>query len=372
MAEDFTVTPWEVKGQIDYDELVERFGTQLVSQELLERLEKHASPLHHLIRRGIFYSHRDFDWILSEYEKGHGFFLYTGRGPSGHIHLGHMLPWILTKWLQDHFEVKFYFQLTDDEKFLFDNGLTREDTKNYAYENMLDVIALGFNPKLTKIFLDTELIHTLYPIAISVARKITFSTVRAVFGFNGSYNIGSIFYTSVQAVPCFLESELEGRNVACLIPCGIDQDPHFRIARDVAPLLGYYKPALLHNKLLPSLAGGDKMSASLPQTSVFTTDEPDDVGRKIVNAFTGGRVSVEEQRRLGADPDICTVYHYYLYFFMPDDGELEELYGKCKGGDILCGECKQILVERITEFLGEHQRKREEARDRIQDFILRD
>ncbi|MFQ5909542.1 MAG: tryptophan--tRNA ligase [Thermoplasmata archaeon] len=372
MAEDFIVTPWEVKGEIDYDKLVERFGTQLVSAELLARLERHASPLHPLIRRGIVYSHRDFDRILDEYEKGNGFFLYTGRGPSGHTHLGHILPWIVTKWLQDQFKVKFYFQLTDDEKFMFDDRLTKDDTRKYAYENMLDVIALGFDRQLTRIFLDTELIHTLYPIAISVARKINFSTVRAVFGFNSSHNIGSIFYTSMQAVPAFLESVLEGRNIACLIPCGIDQDPHFRIARDVAPLLGYYKPALLHNKLLPSLAGGEKMSASRPHTSVYTTDEAEHVRKKIGNAFTGGRVSVEEQRKLGANPDICTVYHYYLYYFMLDDEELKELYSQCRNGEILCGECKQNLVERIVKFLEEHQRKREEAKDRIEDFILRD
>lgn len=372
MAEDFIVTPWEVRGKIDYDKLIERFGTQRLSKEILERLEKHASPLHPLIRRGIVYSHRDFDLILDEYEKGNGFFLYTGRGPSGHTHLGHILPWIVTKWLQDQFNVKFYFQLTDDEKFMFDDGLTEEDTKKFAYENMLDVIALGFDPDLTRIFLDTELIHSLYPLAISVARKITFSTVRAVFGFNSSNNIGSIFYTSIQAVPAFLESHLEGRNVACLIPCGIDQDPHFRIARDVAPLLGYYKPALIYNKLLPSLAGADKMSASLPHTSVFTTDKSEDVRKKIVNAFTGGRVSVKEQRRLGANPDICAVYHYYLYFFMPDDEELRELRNQCINGEILCGECKQNLIERIVKFLTEHQKKREDARDRIEDFMMRD
>jgi tryptophanyl-tRNA synthetase len=372
MAEDFVVTPWDVEGKIDYDTLVDRFGTQRLSKEVQDRLEKHASPLHYLIKRGIVYSHRDFDRILDEYEKGNGFFLYTGRGPSGHTHLGHILPWIVTKWLQDHFKVKFYFQLTDDEKFLFEDDLTKEDTKKFAYENMLDVIALGFDPNLTKIFLDTEMIRTLYPIALSVAKKITFSTVRAVFGFNSSKNIGSIFYTSIQAVPAFLESHFEGRNIACLIPCGIDQDPHFRIARDVAPSLGYYKPALLHNKLLPSLAGEGKMSASLAHTSIFTTDKPEDAERKILNAFTGGRVSVEEQRKLGANPDICVVYHYYLYFFMPDDGELEQLHNQCTKGEILCGECKQNLIKRIVKFLSEHQKKREAAKDKIEDFIMRD
>lgn len=371
MPEDFIVTPWEVKGEIDYQKLVERFGTQLLDHRLIERLKKHTGELHPLISRGIFYSHRDFDWILDQYEKGEGFFLYTGRGPSGKTHLGHILPWILTKWLQDHFKVKLYFQLTDDEKFLFKEGLTAKKAKEYAYDNALDIIALGIDEKLTRIFLDTELIGSLYPIALKVARKVNFSTVRAVFGFTSSNNIGSIFYTSVQAVPAFLESELEGRNIACLIPCGIDQDPHFRIARDVAPSLGYYKPALLHNKLLPSLSGADKMSASLPHTSVFTTDSPEEVEKKIRNAFTGGRVSTEEQKRLGGVPDICSVYHYNMYLFMENDDDLKELYERCKSGDILCGECKENLIKRVNSFLKIHQEKREKARNRIEKFIMR-
>jgi len=371
MAEDFTVTPYEVTGDIDYQELMTRFGTKAIDSELISKLEKFGE-IHPMLRRQIVYSHRDFDWILDRYEKGEKFILYTGRGPSGPVHLGHLMPWAFTKYLQDIFDVRLYFQLTDDEKFMFYDDLTLDKAKKWGYENALDVIAMGFKKELTRIFLDTELIKTMYPIAIRAAKKINFSTVRAVFGFNNSFNIGSIFFTSIQTVPAFLESHLEGKNVPCLIPCGIDQDPHFRITRDIAEGLGYYKPALIHAKLMPSLAGSDKMSSSKMDTTIWTTDSPKDVKKKISNAFTGGATSVEEQRRDGGKPDICSVFQYNQYFFLPDDKALNDLREKCRSGEILCGECKGHLTERVTAFLEKHQERREKAKDIIEDFMFRD
>src|SRR3990170_4274749 len=118
MKEEMIVTPWEVKGEIDYDKLIKDFGIKAIDEVLLKRIKKHTGELHYLLRRKIFFAHRDMNWILDQYEKGNKFFLYTGRGPSGKTHLGHLIPWIFTKWLQDKFGVKLYFQITDDEKFL--------------------------------------------------------------------------------------------------------------------------------------------------------------------------------------------------------------------------------------------------------------
>ena len=215
MNNEFVVTPYGVSGEVDYDVLIQRFGTKRIDEPLLKRISKYG-PLHHMLRRELFYSHRDLEWILDEYDKGNRFALYTGRGPSGPIHLGHLMPWTFTKYLQDVFKVNLWFQLTDDEKFMFYDHLTLEDTKRWGYENALDIIALGFDQKLTKIFLDTEYIKTMYPLAIRAAKKINFSTIKAVFGFDNSNNIGSIFFTSIQTVPCFLESLEKGKKVPCL------------------------------------------------------------------------------------------------------------------------------------------------------------
>ncbi len=117
-TDDFVVTPWHVEGEIDYDKLIKRFGTQKITNQLLERIKKIAGEDHFMLRRGIFFSHRDMNRILDDYEKGKKFFLYTGRGPSGHTHIGHLVPWVFAKWLQDKLGGNMYFHFTDDEKFL--------------------------------------------------------------------------------------------------------------------------------------------------------------------------------------------------------------------------------------------------------------
>ncbi len=368
--DEFTVTPWEVEGDIDYERLIEKFGTDEVDQELLKRIEEIAGSTHFMLRRGIFYSHRDLDWILDRYEEGKKFALYTGRGPSGHTHVGHLMPWIFAKWMQDKFDVEMYFQLTDDEKFLFEFDNTLEKTHSYALENAKDIIALGFDPEKTHIIIDTDHIDKLYPLALKAGKRLNFSNVKAVFGFDNSTNVGSIFYTAIQSAPCFLPSEVKDGDVPVLIPCGIDQDPHFRLTRDIAETIGYLKPALLHNKLAPSLDGSGKMSASQPKTTIFTTDSSEDVDEKINEAFTGGRVSASEQREKGGNPDICAIQNYRYYIFESDDEKVDEIDKKCRQGDILCGECKGLLKENINEFLREHQKRREKAEDKIDEFIL--
>jgi len=113
-AQYFNVTPWEVEGEIDYNKLIEKFGTKPISREILERLKKITGEIHPMLRLQYFFSHRDFDWILDKYENGENFYLYTGRGPSGMVHMGHLMPWIFTKYLQDKFDCKLLFRLTDD------------------------------------------------------------------------------------------------------------------------------------------------------------------------------------------------------------------------------------------------------------------
>jgi tryptophanyl-tRNA synthetase len=121
---------------------------------------------------------------------------------------------------------------------------------------------------------------------------------------------------------------------------------------------------------LPGLGKGGKMSSSMPETCIFTVDSPKVAEKKIMNAFTGGRSTVEEQRKLGADPSICTVYDYERLMFEPDDKKLIELERLCKTGQILCGECKQILAERVKKFLIEHQKRREKAKDLVESYFL--
>ena len=322
-SDEFVVTPWHVEGDIDYDKLIKQFGTQKISNDLLSKLQKITGEDHFMLRRGVFFSHRDLNLILENFEKGKEFFLYTGRGPSGHTHIGHLIPWVFAKWLQDKFNVNMYFQLTDDEKFFAKQDLSLEQTTNFALENALDFIALGFKPDKTKIIVNTKNIKTLYPIALEVAKKINFSNTKAVFGFTNETNVGMIFYTSLQSAPCFMEDK------QVLIPLGVDQDPHFRITRDVAPKINKY-------------------------------------------AFSGGQPDIDEHRKIGGNPDIDVSYQYLRIFFEQDDSKLKKIYDDYKSGKMLTGELKSILIEKINAFLSVHQEKREDARKNISDYLLKD
>lgn len=371
-GKEMKVTPWEVSGEVDYDKLIKEFGVSKIDKPLLKRIKKNAGEVHFMLKRGVFFAHRDMNWLLDEYEKGNHFVIYTGRGPSGKVQIGHIQTWMFAKWLQDKFDAELWFQFSDDEKFLF-KDMSLEDTKKWTYENMLDVIAVGFNPKKTHFLVDTKHANLLYPEAIKFAKKITFSTVKAAFGMTNENNIGQIFYTSMQAVPAIIPSILKGKNVPCLIPLAIDQDPHFRVARDVYPRLGYYKPSIMHSMFLPPLTGvSGKMSSSEANTAIFTTDTPKEVRDKIMkHAFSGGQPSLEEHRKKGGNPDIDVSYQYLRMMFEPDDKKLKKIHDDYKSGKLLTGELKGILIEKVNYFLKQHQKAREAAKKKLDKFIYK-
>lgn len=368
------VTPWEVQGNINYDKLIKEFGVEKISDNLLKRIQKHTKDLHFMLKRKVFFAGRDLNWLLDQYEKGNKFFIYTGRAPAGPVHLGHLLPWVFTKWLQDNFKAELWFQFPDEEKFFFKPKLTLENTEKALNEDMLDVIALGFDPKKTNFIIDTVHADLMYKQACKVAKKITFSMVKSSFGLNEQTNIGSIFYTSMQAVPAFLPSVLKKKNIPCVIPHAIDQDPHFRLSRDIIPKLGYYKPASIQCIFLPPLVGVEgKMSASSQAEHViYTKDSPEEVERKIKKyAFSGGQPTIKEHREKGGNPDVDVSYQYLRMFFEPNNKKLQKIHDDYKSGSLLTGELKQILIDKINEFLKEHQKQRQKAKKKLDKFIYK-
>lgn len=366
------VDPYNVEGKIDYDRLIKEFGLEKIDNSILEKIKKKTKDFHPMLKRKIFFAHRDLKWLLDEYDKGNKFFLYTGCGPSGPIHLGHVVVWYFTKWLQDKYDVELYFQFTDDEKFLYKNQ-SYESIQKWTYENMLDVIAVGFNPKKTHFIINTKHAGILYPEAIKVAKKITFSTIKSSFGFTDSNNIGSIFYTSMQTVPCFLPSILKNKNIPCLIPHAVDQDPHFRITRDILPKLGYYKPASIQCSFLPPLTGSEgKMSSTENSRGIYMTDTPQEIKSKINKyAFSGGKPTLEEHRKEGGDVDIDICFQYLKYMFEEDDEKLKEIENDYKSGKLLTGDLKKYTIEKITKFILEHQERRKKAKEQIPNFLLK-
>ncbi len=368
------VTPWEVSGNVDYNRLIKEFGLEKIGGDVLKKIENHAGELHFMLRRGVFFAGRDLKWVLEEFEKGNKFFLYTGCGPSGPIHLGHLQTWVFTKWLQDKFGVELWFQWTDDEKFLLNRDRSLEEIQGWMHENMKDVIALGFDPKKTHFLVDTQHANLIYPEAIKVAKKITYSMVKATFGLNDSSNTGLIFYTAVQAVPAFLPSVIKRKKIPCLIPHAVDQDPHFRLTRDILPKLGYHKPSSIQCSFLPPLTGvAGKSSSSKSVNAILTTDSPSEVKKKINKyAFSGGQKTTEEHRKKGGNPDVDVSFQYLKMFFEPDDEKLKKIHDDYKSGKLLTGELKGILIDKLNDFLAEHQRRRAKITNKdIEKFLYK-
>ncbi len=361
--DEFKVTPFEVEGEVDYDKLIEKFGTQEIDQELIQRIKKHAGDVHKFLRRKYFYSHRDMDKILDEYDSGEGFFLYTGLGPSSKMHIGHLPAMMFTKWLQDKFNVNVYIQITDDEKFLFKDK-EYEEIQNYAKSNIENIAALRFDPDKTFIFKNTEYAGQMYEKAVKVANRITYSQIKAVFGLTDSSNIGSLFYPAMQIVPTLFEKK------RCLIPSAIEQDPYWRVQRDIAQKLGYKKTAAIHSKMLPGLKGPTgKMSSSEPSSTVFLDEDIDEIPDKINKyAYSGGRTSAEEHRKKGGNPDVDTSFQWLHILLEEDDKEIEGIRREYESGELLTGELKQIAIEKLQDFLKNFQRRKKKAKDKIDQY----
>ncbi len=359
---------------IDYDKLIKRFGCSKITPELLDRFEKLTGQKpHRFLRRGIFFSHRDLDKILDQYAKKKPFYIYTGRGPSSSaLHLGHMIPFMFTKYLQDVFDVPVVIQLTDDEKYYHKQDLTIEQCQQYAIDNIKDIIAVGFNPEKTFIFRDTDYVAQLYGNALKVGKHVTLNQIKGIFGFNDSDNVGKFAFPPLQAAPAFSSSfpHIFGKDdtIPCLIPQAIDQDPYFRMTRDAAVKVGLLKPSCIHSCFFPALQGlKGKMSGSIDTSSIFMTDTPKQIKTKINKyAFSGGQGTKEEQRAkgtitisestptVGANLEVDVAYHY-MKFFLEDDVELAEIGRKYQKGELLTGEVKAKLITVLQEFVANHQ-----------------
>lgn len=236
------------------------------------------------------------------------------------------------KWLQDYLGCKLVIQITDDEKFLRGQN-TWEEIDQFARLNIQQIWDFGFDPERTLVFRNSEASETLRKNTMKIQRKINLTTLKSTFGFKDSDSVGQVAFPVSQMSPAFASSfpGFIPESATCIIPCGADQDPYFRLCRDVAPKLGEKKPALIFSGFLPDLKTGEKMSSSKGNTGVSK------------RAKSGGRETLEEHRRLGAviDQDVPMKW---LKIFLESDEELEEIERTYSAGEMTSGEVKKILV----------------------------
>jgi tryptophanyl-tRNA synthetase len=133
---------------------------------------------------------------------------------------------------------------------------------------------------------------------------------------------------------------------------------------------GFLPPSSIYHRFMTGLTGG-KMSSSVPASHISLLDDPEEGYDKVKAATTGGRETAEKQRELGGEADDCPVYELYAYLLAGDDDEFAaEVYEECVGGERLCGDCKEQAARLMEEFLADHQEKRAEWADRLDELDI--
>jgi tryptophanyl-tRNA synthetase len=361
------IDPWS-SAIIDYEKLTEQFGIKP-----FEDFKKDIDNPHSLMKRGIIFGQRDYGRIVKSMREGKEFAVVSGMMPSGKMHIGHKMIVDQLIWYQKK-GADIYIPIADMEAYSA-RGIDFETSRELAIsEYITNYIALGldFEKENMNIYLQSEN-KIVGDLAYILSKKVNFNEMRAIYGFSGSTNIAHLYAPLIQ-VSDILHPQIKecGGPKPTVVPVGPDQDPHIRLTRDIAERFKgkfrFITPSSTYHRFITGLTG-DKMSSSKPKSAIFLSDSPKVAEKKVKSAKSGGRESLDEQRKLGGIPEECTVYELLLYHLVESDKELSELYHNCKSGDIMCGECKANAANMIRNFLDEFSAKREKAAQKAQKIL---
>ena len=349
------IDPWGTELYKDYEKLIKEFGLEIFNKRLFPEPNR-------LMRRGIVFAGRDLKRISDCIKNKKEYYVLTGIMPSGEkLHFGNKSVIENVKYFQDH-GAKTYVLIADLEA-LATRGISLEEARKRAFDFHIPAyIALGLDIKKTIFYFQSqnkEVIHHSY----LFSKKVTLNEFKAIYG-NAS---PSRIMAATTQIADILFPQFKKR-IPGIIPVGIDQDPHMRLTRDVVSRtkkMGFIMPSSIYHKFTPSLDGSIKMSKSSPESMIELPDDPKKTCKKLSNAFTGGRNTLKEQKKLGGIPQKCIIFELYKQHLIEDDKELNKIFNECKSGKLMCGECKQMACSLITKFMNDFEKKIEKARKDI-------
>ncbi|MEM3585760.1 MAG: tryptophan--tRNA ligase [Candidatus Jordarchaeaceae archaeon] len=351
------IDPWGGTTYVaDYKKLFEEFGIEPFNEEIIKRIPKPNKYM----RRGIIFGHRDFQKILEAVENKQPFAVMSGIKPSGPFHLGSMLTASEIVYFQRELGAKAFYCIADIESYA-DNKISYGEATKTAVDNLADILALGLDPKNAHIWRQSEE-KRVTDYAFIFGANVTTATMNAVYG--EQTNFGLYLSALVQCGDMILPQHPDfGGPKPVVVPVGLDQDPHIRLVRDLARKLqssyGFVLPSATFHRLMRGLDGSEKMSKRNPMSYFDLNEDFDSIRMKIMNALTGGRTTVAEQKKLGGEPEKCMIHELCVFHFEEDDNKLVEVYNSCKNGSLLCGEHKQQVVDKVLSWIKEHRRKKE-------------
>jgi len=349
------IDPWGSE-LLEYEKVVNDFGLELFNKKLFPKPNR-------LMNRGIVFAGRDLKRISDAIKRKKKFYALTGIMPTAQkLHFGNKMVIENIRYFQENGAKTFL--LVADLEAMIARKISLEEARRRALEFHIPAyIALGINPKKTFFYFQSEN-RKLTKLVYAFSRRITLSEFRAIYGKADPERILAALTQAADILFPQLDEKMP-----CIVPVGIDQDPHIRLTRDIVRRtkteFGFIAPSSIYHKYTPSLDGSIKMSKSKPESCIELPEDPDSVCRKLKRALTGGRETIEEQRKKGGQPEKCIVFELHKQHFIERDDELAKIFNDCKTGKLLCKECKQIACERYTKFTEEFNKKFEKARKKI-------
>lgn len=350
------IDPWGSELVEDYEKIIADFGLEVFDSKIFPKPNR-------IMRRGVVFAGRDLKQIAKAMKEKKRFYVLSGLMPSGEkIHFGNKMVVENIRYFQENGGDAYI--LVADLESAATRGVSLEEARKRALNFHIPAfIALGLDMKKTTFYFQSENMKVVQ-IASEASRKVTENEFKAIYGnvepgkvFSSMTQIGDILYPQ-------LKERMPG-----IIPVGVDQDPHIRLSRDVARRLktkyNFFLPSGLYHKYTPSLDGGLKMSKSKPESLIELPEDVKIVNKKLMRAKTGGRDTVEEQRKKGGEPEKCVIFEFYKQHLIEDDKELEKIYKDCKKGKLLCGEDKKNACKMMEKFMKDFVKKVEKAKKDI-------
>ena len=357
------IDPWEVKEIKDYPRLMKEFGIDYFSP-YSNKLKD--APLE--IKRDLVLGHKDFSKVYDCITKKKEFAILTGLMPSGVFHFGHMSVINQVIYYQN-LGAKIYLLAADLEAQLTRNINQEEAEKIAIEEYLLNYIALGLKKKNLIFYFQTKgpkKVQDYMNLSKLASAKTTFNEVKTIYGDITPQKLISALTQTAD----ILYPQLEGIKTT-LTPVGFDQHNHCSFTRDIASRMKFSLPAFTFHKLIPGLQGPNtKMSSSKPESYISFSDDEKTVEYKIKKyAFSGGQPTIKEHKERGGNPGIDVSFIWLKYLFEHSDKKLNQIEQDYKSGKLSTGELKEILIEKINQFLKQHNRKREKAKKQVNNFL---
>lgn len=355
------LNPWGNDLVGDYGHLFKEFGLQRVDDELLKKIGTDYRGF----RRGLVFAHRD----LNKFCEAKKTAVMTGIKPSSDFHLGSKMTAEEIIFFQKRFKSRVFYAIADLEAYA-DNGLSLDECTKNAIDNVADLLALGLDDKNTFFYRQSNNVHV-SNLAHMFSKKTTLATLESLYGHQNL----SLYFSALTQAADILAPQLEafGGPKSVVVPVGVDQDPHIRLTRDLAAKFdkeyGFVIPSATYHKFFRALNGETKMSKRDPMNVLTMNDTLEIAAKKVSRALTGGRSTVEEQKKIGAEPHKCVVYELMQFHFYDDDSDLKEMYSDCVGGKKMCGECKLIRIKAIQEYLKKHQEKKKKLQGKAEEIV---